>query len=168
MGETYHLWLQGGDGNALGDLSKPEAVMPKADPDMPSGAMLIENGSEVANARQVTLNFSATDTPLPGAAQGSAAHLTDRYSTMYNEVSGNVKLRVSNHEDMAGAQWQALHAGAALDAGVCRRRLVPGLRPVPGRCAERITDHQRHDLAGRAGWHLLAADHPVGIPALGN
>ena len=45
---------------------------------------------------------------MPGAAQGSAAHITDRYSTLYNEVSGNIQMRVSNHDDMAGAEWQSL------------------------------------------------------------
>ncbi|MBP8291862.1 MAG: hypothetical protein KAX65_03745, partial [Caldilineaceae bacterium] len=107
-GKTYYLWLQGENGTALGDTSEPEAAMPKTDPDMPSGAMIIENGSDVAHSKQVMLNFSATDTPLPGAAQGSAAHLTDRFSTMYNDVSGNIQMRVANHEDMAGAQWQSL------------------------------------------------------------
>jgi hypothetical protein len=124
-GRTYHIWLQGVDGTARGDFSEPEAVMPKADPDMPSGAMLIENGSEVAHAKQVMLNFSATDTPLPGAAQGSAPHMTDRYSTLYNEVSGAIELRVSNHEDMAGAQWQSFVQElpwtlACADGDLCR------------------------------------------------
>jgi len=92
----------------LGDFSEPTVVTPKADPDMPSGAMIIENGAPVATARQVVLNLSATDTPLEGAAQGSAAHITDQYSQLYNTVSGGVQVRISNDATMAGAAWQPL------------------------------------------------------------
>ena len=74
---TYYVRLQGTDGTAEGDYSDPTSVMPKSDPDMPSGAILIEDGAAESKTRTVMLNFSATDRPLDGARTGSAAHMTD-------------------------------------------------------------------------------------------
>ncbi|HRW49911.1 MAG TPA: hypothetical protein P5333_20485, partial [Caldilinea sp.] len=110
---TYFVWVQGINGNAAGEMSEPEAVTPKADPDMPAGAFLIENGQEVALSKQVQLAISATDTPLEGAAQGAAAHMTDMLSLMINEVSGGVEMRFSNTEDMTGAAWEPLATSKA-------------------------------------------------------
>jgi hypothetical protein len=94
-------------GNTVrGDLSEPAAATPKADPDMPSGVMVIAGDAPATNSRQVTLDISATDRVLDGAAQGSAAHMTDQWSQMLNVVSGNIQMRLSNSPDMAGAQWQ--------------------------------------------------------------
>jgi hypothetical protein len=103
---TYYVRLQGVNGDAAGDLSDPVAVTPKADPDMPTGAMLIENGAVVALSKQVVLNISATDQVLDGAAQGAAAHQTDLLSQLVNTVSGGVQMRISNSEDMSGAAWE--------------------------------------------------------------
>ena len=109
--KTYYVVLQpvGVDdqGNPVqGDLSEPIAVTPKADPDMPSGAMLIENDAVQTNNKQVELNISATDTPLNGAAQGSAAHMTDMWSQQVNTVSGGVQMRIANTDKMDGIPWQ--------------------------------------------------------------
>jgi hypothetical protein len=108
----YYVKLQGyvteGGETAFGDFSETEVVMPKADPDMPSGAMLINNGASETASRKVVLNISATDKPLDGAAQGSAAHMTDQFSQQFNTVSGGVEMRVANDESMAGAAWQAV------------------------------------------------------------
>ncbi len=111
----YYVILQGigddGSGNsAVGDLSEPIMVTPKADPDMPSGTMLIENGAPKTSSKAVLLNISATDVPLEGAAQGSAAHMTDQLSQEYNLVSGNIQMRVSNSEKMDGIPWQPLQS----------------------------------------------------------
>lgn len=103
---TYYVRLQGVNDNAVGDLSDPVVVTPKADPDMPSGTMLIENGQAVATSNQVVLHISATDQVLDGAAQGAAAHQTDMLSQIINQVSGGVQMRISNHEDMSGAVWE--------------------------------------------------------------
>jgi len=103
---TYYIRLQGVNGDAVGDLSDPVAVTPKADPDMPTGAILIENGKEVVFSKQVVLNISATDRVLNGAAQGAAAHQTDMLSQLINQVSGSVEMRISNSEDMSGAVWE--------------------------------------------------------------
>ena len=105
---TYFIRLQGVNDNALGDLSDPIAVTPKADPDMPSGTMRIERGKQSTDSRQVTLHVSATDRPLEGMAQGSAAHQTDVYSMLFNEVSGNIQMRFSNTQDMSSAAWEPL------------------------------------------------------------
>jgi hypothetical protein len=105
-GDIYFVRLQGVNDNALGDLSDPIAVMPKADPDMPSGVVLIENGRQSIGSREVTLHVSATDRPLEGAAQGSAAHQSDVYSMVFNEISGNIQMRFSNTQDMSGAAWE--------------------------------------------------------------
>ena len=109
--KTYYVVLQpvGVDdqGNPVqGDLSEPIAVTPKADPDMPSGTMLIENDAAQTNNKQVELNISATDTPLNGAAQGSAAHMTDMWSQQVNTVSGNVQMRIANTDKMDGIPWR--------------------------------------------------------------
>lgn len=103
---TYYVRLQGVNDQALGDLSDPVVVTPKADPDMPTGALLIENGQAVAPSRQVVLNISATDQVLDGAAQGAAAHQTDMLSQIVNQVSGGVQMRISNSDDMSGAVWE--------------------------------------------------------------
>ena len=52
------------------------------------------------------LNISATDTPLDGAAQGSAAHMTDQLSQQINTVSGNIQMRIANTDKMDGIPWQ--------------------------------------------------------------
>lgn len=108
---TYWVIVQGigvdEAGNPVsGDLSEPTAVTPKADPDMPSGAMLIANDAPKTYSTQVLLNISATDRALDGAAQGSAAHMTDMWSQQFNTVSGNIQMRLSNSPSMAGAQYQ--------------------------------------------------------------
>ncbi|HHY55102.1 MAG TPA: hypothetical protein GYA08_06665 [Chloroflexi bacterium] len=103
---TYYVRLQGVNDNAVGDLSDPVAVTPKADPDMPSGTLLIENGQITAGSKQVVLYISATDQVLDGAAQGAAAHQTDMLSQIINQVSGGVQMRISNSEDMTGAAWE--------------------------------------------------------------
>jgi hypothetical protein len=109
----YFIRLQGVNDNALGDLSDPIAVTPKADPDMPSGVLLIENGRQSTANREVTLHISATDRPLEGAAQGSAAHQSDVYSIVFNEISGNIQMRFSNTQDMSGAVWEPLATSKA-------------------------------------------------------
>ena len=107
---TYYIRLQGVNGDAVGDLSDPVAVTPKADPDMPAGTLLIENGKAVATSNQVVLHISATDQVLDGAAQGAAAHQTDMLSQIINQVSGGVQMRIANSEDMSGAVWEPMAA----------------------------------------------------------
>lgn len=105
MNDTkYWVRLQGQTPDGDGPPSQPEEIMPKADPDAPSGAMLIENGAATTDSKQVVLNISSTDVPLPGAAQGANAHQTDIYSLLFNTAVGGVKVRISNYPDMTDGQ----------------------------------------------------------------
>jgi len=107
-GRTYTVWLQGENGNALGDMSEAQTAMPKEDTDPPSGAILIENGKPQTPSPQVMLHISSTDIPLEGAAQSANAHMTDQLSLQFNTVSGSAEMRISNHIDMQGAVWEPL------------------------------------------------------------
>jgi hypothetical protein len=112
-GTTYYVIVQGvvedpSGAQAMGPLSQPIAVTPKEDPDAPSGAILIEGGAPTTGSTQVVLRISSTDTILNGAAQSANAHQTDRLSRLYNTVSGNVQMRISNSEDLADAEWEPL------------------------------------------------------------
>jgi hypothetical protein len=105
---TYYIRLQGETAEGVGPMSQPEPITPKADPDAPSGAISIESGAPTVYTRTVELNITSTDTPLPGAAQGANAHQTDRLSLLYNTVSANVEMRISNRHDLADATWEPL------------------------------------------------------------
>ena len=105
---TYYIRLQGETAEGIGPMSQPEPITPKADPDAPSGAISIESGAPTVYTRAVELNITSTDTPLPGAAQGANAHQTDRLSLLYNTVSANVEMRISNRHDLADATWEPL------------------------------------------------------------
>jgi len=104
--QTYYLTLAGVNGAAEGDYSEPIEVTPKADPDAPSGAILINGDAQVALSRDAVLSISTTDTPLPGMAQSANAHLGGILAITYNEVSGNVQMRISNDPSFAGASWE--------------------------------------------------------------
>jgi hypothetical protein len=122
--QTYFLRLSGMTDEAEGDYSDPIAATPKADPDPPSGTILIENGAETTTSKEVTLYISSSDTPLEGVAQAANAHLTDYLSLAINKVSANVEMRLANDDSMDGAAWEPLAAQKAwtldCDAGeVC-------------------------------------------------
>jgi hypothetical protein len=104
----YFVTLNGENGTAEGDYSEPELVTPKADPDAPSGTMVINNGAQYTSNKDVMLNLSSSDTPLPGAAQSANAHLGGPLALKYNEVSGNIEVRISNDPTFAGVVWVPL------------------------------------------------------------
>jgi hypothetical protein len=106
---TYYVRLQPMVDTAAGPYSPAQEVTPKADPDAPSGWMLIENDMAETADHQVTLYISSSDTPPDGAIQGANAHQTDSLSLL-NDISGNVEMRISNSDTMAGAAWEALAA----------------------------------------------------------
>lgn len=106
--QTYFVTLAGNNGGAVGDFSEPEAVTPKADPDAPSGAMLINNGASMTHSKSVVLNISSTDTPLNGAAESANAHMGGPLAMKYNLVSGNIQMRIANEPSFAGAAWEAV------------------------------------------------------------
>jgi hypothetical protein len=106
--QVVYVTLAGQNGTAEGDYSETEAVTPKADPDAPSGTMLINNGAPTTYSKSVVLNISSSDTPLEGAAQSANAHLGGPLAQMYNEVTGNIEMRISNDPAFAGADWEPL------------------------------------------------------------
>jgi hypothetical protein len=77
-GVPIYLTLEGENGTAIGAPKGPIIVTPKADPDPPSGAILINNGALATSSNPVILNISATDMPLPGIASpaGSSSPLS--------------------------------------------------------------------------------------------
>jgi hypothetical protein len=105
---TYYVRIQGHTADGDGPPSQPEAVTPKADPDAPAGAVLIEDGAERTTSKHVVLSISSTDQVLLGAAQGANAHQTDQFSRLFNVAVGNVQMRFSNESDMAGAVYEPL------------------------------------------------------------
>ena len=104
----HYITLNGQNGTAEGDFSEAELVTPKADPDAPSGAMVIDNGAHQTRFKEVILNISSSDTPLEGAAQSANAHMGGPLALKYNEVSGNIQVRISNDPAFTGAVWEPL------------------------------------------------------------
>jgi hypothetical protein len=105
---TYFVTLAGENNTAEGDYSETEAVTPKADPDAPSGTMVINEGDHNTKFKEVVLNISSSDTPLPGAAQSANAHMGGPIALKYNEVSSNIEMRISNDPAFTGAVWEPL------------------------------------------------------------
>jgi len=106
--QMVYVTLAGENGTAEGDYSETEGVTPKADPDAPSGAFLINDGAPLTNLKSVVLNISSSDTPLEGAAQSANAHLGGPLALKYNEVSASIEMRISNDPSFAGAVWEPL------------------------------------------------------------
>ncbi len=107
-GDMVYVTLAGQNGTAEGDYSETQGVTPKADPDAPSGTMMINNGAQRTYTKNVMLNISSSDTPLEGAAQSANAHLGGPLALKYNVVSGNIEMRISNDPSFAGAVWEPL------------------------------------------------------------
>ena len=107
-GTPYFVVLAGRNGTAEGEYSDPFLVTPKADPDAPSGAVLINNGANQTSFKNVILNVSSADTPLNGLAESANAHMGGPLALKYNEVSGNIHMRISNKPNLANAVWEPL------------------------------------------------------------
>jgi hypothetical protein len=102
----YIVRLSGENGTAEGDFSEPILVTPKADPDAPSGAVLINNGALQTSSKNVTLNLSSLDTPLDGMADPVSASPGGWLALQYNQVSANIQMRVSNDPvQLASQAW---------------------------------------------------------------
>ena len=106
--QPYYLTLAGLNGAAQGDYSDPTAITPKADPDAPSGAILINDGAATASSKSVMLTLTSSDTPLPGAAESANAHQGGPLAVIYDTASGNVEMRISNDPAFTGAAWEPL------------------------------------------------------------
>ncbi|MCL7451732.1 MAG: VWA domain-containing protein [Anaerolineae bacterium] len=106
--QTYHLRLVpvGLDGLALGAITPPMPVMPKADPDAPNGSILINGGARSTASKAVILEIAATDVPLDGPSSSASGAVANRWTETLNEVSGDVEMRLSNDESFAGVTWE--------------------------------------------------------------
>ncbi len=94
--------------SAIGDFGEPVTVVPRADPDPPSGYFMINNDAEMTYDKGVILNISATDTPLDGLATSSNPNSGSLIAAAYNEISADIKIRVSNDPSFSNAEWQPL------------------------------------------------------------
>ncbi len=106
--QPYYLTLAGLNGAAQGDYSNPTTITPKADPDAPSGAILINDGAGTTSSKDVMLNITSSDDPLLGAAESANAHQGGPLALAYDTVSGGVEMRVSNDPSFEGATWEPL------------------------------------------------------------
>jgi hypothetical protein len=102
---TYDVWLQGGTADGAGAPTSPESVTPKADPDAPTGDILINSGVISTTSRQVELLVSATDVPVDGMPSQPSGAIASRW-TVGNDVSGDVEMRFRNEETGPWTAWQ--------------------------------------------------------------
>lgn len=121
---TRYLTFAGANDGAVGDYSDPVVAIPKADPDPPSGAILINDGAMTTTLKSVMLNISAADEPLPGPPTPASGRVAGPL-TRDNEVSGDVEMRISNSSSFADAEWESLASEkpwtlGECDAGICR------------------------------------------------
>lgn len=101
----YTVTLQGQTVDGTGGPTAPEQVTPKADPDAPSGSVLVNYGVDTTESRLVTLYVSATDIPLDGMPNQASGAVASRW-TRTNEISGDVQMRFRNADSGAWTSWQ--------------------------------------------------------------
>lgn len=106
--QTYFVRLSGQNGTAEGDYSDPIPVTPRADPDSPSGAILINSGAVQTLYRDVMLNISASDIPLDGMPSPASAVGGGPLAVRYNAVSAAIEMRISNNSSFIGAAWEPM------------------------------------------------------------
>ncbi|MCB0044753.1 MAG: VWA domain-containing protein [Caldilineaceae bacterium] len=94
------------ESKAIGKPSDAIVVRPKADPDAPSGGILIEQGAPSTMSNNVMLALDATDTPIQGMASGSSSPYSHSVTSLENEQSGVKEMRISNKADMSDADWE--------------------------------------------------------------
>jgi len=102
---VYTVTLRGQTDEGVGGPTDPETVTPKADPDAPSGDVLINGGADTTASRSVVLLVRATDEPLEGMPSQPSGALASQW-TAGNEVSGDVEMRFRNEIDGAWSPWQ--------------------------------------------------------------
>ena len=106
--QTYHLTFQGLVRSAAGAFSDPQPTTPKADPDAPSGYLVINDGQWATPSRHVTLTLMTTDTPMSAMADAVRSAGSDPLALRTNTVGGGVQMRISNDPFLAGAAWEPL------------------------------------------------------------
>lgn len=87
-------------------MTPPVGVMPKEDPDPPSGYVLINDGDERTLSKDVLLTLDATDVPIEGMASSSNAGLGNALAREINVVSGDVEMRIANEPTFDGVSWE--------------------------------------------------------------
>jgi len=106
-------------------LTPAGVVTPKADPDPPSGYVVINDDDEWTLSRDVLLALDATDVPLEGMADSSNSGLGNALSKEINVVSGDVEMRVANEPSFDGVEWEPLAYEKAWTL-----RTIPSQSPV--------------------------------------
>jgi hypothetical protein len=104
----YYIRVAGQNGDAWGDYSDVFPVIPKADPDAPSGAIIINDGAQETFSKDVILTLSSDDTPLPGFADPASSRSGGTLGLLYNEISAGIEMRISNDPTFAGAVWEPM------------------------------------------------------------
>ena len=107
---TYYLRFApiGLDGRAIGELTAPIPVTPKADPDAPNGTILINGGAPSTASKDVILNITASDIPLDGPSSAASGAVATRWTRALNEVSGGIEMRLSNDGSFVRIPWEPL------------------------------------------------------------
>jgi len=106
---TYTVQLQGATADGVGAPTDPASVQPKADPDAPSGAMLINYDAISTAWRTVKLYVTATDVPLEGLPAQASGALASEW-TRLNEISGEVEMRFSNAPGAPWTDWKPVES----------------------------------------------------------
>jgi hypothetical protein len=102
----YTVTLQGETGNGQGSPTEPLVVMPKEDPDPPSGFIQMQGGMTKTISINVTLRVNASDELLDGiASPGLAASISNDYTAL-NQASGVTEMRFSNNPDTGWTAWE--------------------------------------------------------------
>ncbi len=102
----FTVTLQGATAEGEGPASEAEVVIPKADPDAPSGFVQINGGAPQTLSRNVMLHINASDMLLDGLpSPGGAASIANAY-TAQNVVSGEIMMRFTNNTEKAWSPWQ--------------------------------------------------------------
>jgi len=102
---TYEVQLLGVTADGVGAPTDPASVQPKADPDAPSGAVLINYGAISTTQRTVELYVTATDVPLEGMPAEASGALASEW-TRLNEISGDVEMRFRNAPAGPWTDWK--------------------------------------------------------------
>ncbi|MFH1634376.1 MAG: choice-of-anchor X domain-containing protein [Chloroflexota bacterium] len=105
-GKPYTVTLQGSNADGEGAPTSPQMVMPKLDPDPPSGFIQVNGGAPQTFSREVILNVNASDALLDGLPYpGSAASIANAY-TKDNLVSADTQMRFTNDTGEGWSPWE--------------------------------------------------------------
>ena len=102
---VYTVTLQGETETGTGGPTAPETVVPKADPDPPSGDLVINSDVVSATTRAVEINVNASDEPIDGMPSQPSGAVASQW-TAGNEVSGEVEMRFRNENEGEWTAWQ--------------------------------------------------------------